>query len=54
MKTTHAGMKVPNGGFGVLVEDLVKALDFFKVLAQEKGVLLGFLEPMKKSIVETL
>lgn len=54
MKTTHAGMKIPNGGFGVLVEDLVKALDLFKVLAQEKGELLGFLEPMKKNIVETL
>jgi hypothetical protein len=48
MKTTHAGMKIPNGGFGVLVENLVKALDLFKVLAQEKGELLGFLEPMKK------
>jgi len=54
MKTTHAGMKIPNGGFGVLVEDLVKALDLFKVLAQEKGELLGFLGPMKKDIVETL
>jgi hemoglobin len=49
MKTTHAGMKISNADFGALVEDLVKALDTFKVPAQEKGELLG---PMKKDIVE--
>jgi hypothetical protein len=43
MKTAHAGMKIPNGGFGVLVEDLVKALELFKVLAQEKRELRVFL-----------
>ncbi len=52
MKTTHAGMKISNGDFGALVEDLVKALDMFKVPAQEKGELLGLLGPMKKDIVE--
>jgi len=52
MKTTHAGMKITNGDFGALVEDLVAALDKFKVLAQEKGELLGLLGPMKKDIVE--
>ena len=52
MKTTHAGMKISNGDFGALVEDLVKALDTFKVPAQEKGELLGLLGPMKKDIVE--
>lgn len=52
MKTTHAGMKISNAEFGALVEDLVKALDTFKVPAQEKSELLGLLGPMKKDIVE--
>jgi hemoglobin len=52
MKTTHAGMKISNRDFGALVDDLVKALDTFKVPAQEKGELLGLLGPMKKDIVE--
>ena len=52
MKTTHAGMKISNADFGALVEDLVKALDTFKVPAREKGELLGLLGPMKKDIVE--
>lgn len=52
MKTTHAGMKIPNGDFVAFVEDLVKALDMFKVPAQEKGELLSLLGPMKKGIVE--
>lgn len=52
MKKTHAGMKISNGGFEALVEDLVKALDMFKVPAQEKGELLSLLGPMKKDFVE--
>jgi hemoglobin len=52
MKTTHAGMRISNADFGALVEDLVKALDTFKVPAGEKGELIGLLAPMKKNIVE--
>lgn len=52
MRTTHAGMKISNRDFGALVEDLVKALDTFKVPEKEKGELLGILGPMKKDIVE--
>jgi hemoglobin len=52
MKTAHADMKISNGDFEALVEDLVKALDTFKVPAQEKEELLGLLGPMKKDIVE--
>jgi hemoglobin len=52
MRTTHAGMKISNGDFGALVEDLVKALDTFKVPEKEKSELLGLLGPMKKDIVE--
>ena len=47
------GREVSWGPWGFLVEDLVKALDMFKVPAQEKGELLGLLGPMKKGIVET-
>ena len=52
MKTTHTGMKISNGDFDALVEDLVKALDTFKVPAREKGELLALLSPMRKDIVE--
>ena len=52
MKTTHPGMKISNGDFGALVEDLVKSLDTFKVPGREKGELLDLLGPMKKDIVE--
>ncbi len=52
MRTTHAGMKISNRDFGALVEDLVKALDTFKVPGKEKAELLGILGPMKKDIVE--
>lgn len=37
MKVAHAGMKVTDGEFGALVEDLVKSLDTFKAPAQEKN-----------------
>jgi hemoglobin len=52
MKTTHAGMKISEGDFNALVQDLVAALDKFNVPAQEKGELLALLGAMKKEIVE--
>ena len=52
MKTTHAGMGIANADFGALVEDLVAALDRFKVPAREKSELLALLGPMKTDIVE--
>ena len=39
-------------GFHALVEDLVGALDKFKVGEKEKNDLLGALGPMKSDIVE--
>jgi hemoglobin len=51
MQTTHKGMKVTDGDFGALVEDLVKSLDKFKVPAKEKGELLGALGGLKPAIV---
>lgn len=52
MKTTHAGMRITDADFDALVEDLVGALDRFKVPAKEKGELMALLGPMKKDIVE--
>ncbi len=52
MKTAHAGMGISGADFNALVEDLVGALDKFKVGEKEKGELLGALGPMKSDIVE--
>ncbi|HZR26264.1 MAG TPA: group 1 truncated hemoglobin [Vicinamibacterales bacterium] len=52
MKTAHMGMGVSGGDFNALVEDLVGALDKFKVPQHEKDQLLGALAPMKTDIVE--
>ena len=52
MKSTHAGMRISNAEFNALVEDLVAALDTFKVPAKEQQELLGLLGPMKSDIVE--
>lgn len=52
MKSAHAGMGVSGGDFNALVEDLVEALDKFKVGEKEKNELLGALGPMKGEIVE--
>jgi hemoglobin len=46
------GMGVSGADFDALVEDLVAALDKFKVGEKEKKELLGALGPMKKDIVE--
>jgi hemoglobin len=52
MKTAHMGMGVTGADFNALVEDLVGALDKFKLGEKEKGDLLGALGPMKTDIVE--
>ena len=52
MKSAHAGMGIGAADFNALVEDLVGALDKFKVGGQEKNELLGALGPMQKDIVE--
>lgn len=51
MKSAHAGMGVQDAQFKALVEDLVGALDKFKVAAADKQALLGVLGPMKSDIV---
>jgi len=51
MKSAHAGMRITASDFDALVEDLVAALDKFKVGGEEKQQLLGVLGPMKSDIV---
>lgn len=52
MKSAHAGMGISTPDFNALVEDLVAALDKFKVAEADKQALLGVLGPMKSDIVE--
>ena len=52
MKMAHDGMGVSGANFGALVEDLVAALDKFKVASKDKDALLGVLGPMQSDIVE--
>lgn len=52
MKSAHQGMGVKEEHFNALVEDLIAALDKFKVPEKEKNELLGLLGPMKGDIVE--
>ena len=52
MKAAHMGMGISGADFGALVEDLVGALDKFKVKEADKNALLGALGPMKSDIVE--
>jgi hemoglobin len=52
MKEAHAGMKVTNGEFNALIEDLVATLNQFKVPKAEQDELLAILGPLKSEIVE--
>lgn len=52
MKEAHQGMGISTADFNALVEDLVGALDKFKVGEKEKGELLAVLGPMNSDIVE--
>jgi hemoglobin len=52
MKEAHRGMRVTEGEFNALVEDLVAALNKFNVPKREQDELLGALGSMKGDIVE--
>ena len=52
MKASHKNMKVTDGEFNALVEDLGAALDKLGVGAQEKQDLVAALGPLKPDIVE--
>ena len=51
MEDSHAGMDLVDDEFTALVEDLVGALDKFKVPPKEKGEILGALGPLKPTMV---
>jgi hemoglobin len=51
MTTSHGGMELVDDEFTALVENLIGALDKFKVPEKEKGELLGALGPLKPQIV---
>jgi hemoglobin len=51
MKTAHAGMDLVEEEWNALVEDLVGALDKFKVPEAEKGEILAALGPLKGEMV---
>jgi truncated hemoglobin YjbI len=51
MKTAHQGLGISDTDFIAFVEDLVKALDDFKVGMTEKNELLGALGGLKGDIV---
>lgn len=51
MPSSHAGMDLVDDEFSALVEDLVAALDKFKVPDREKNEVLGALGPLKPQIV---
>lgn len=52
MKQAHTEMGVTNGEFDALIEDLVAALDNFKVGKGEQGEVLSLLNPLRGEIVE--
>jgi len=52
MKSAHRGMGITAADFNALVEDLVGALDAFKVAKADKDQLLAVLGPMQGAIVE--
>lgn len=52
MKSVHKGQRIDEAAWTALVEDLVAALDHFKVPEREKGELIGALAGMHNDIVE--
>lgn len=52
MKEAHHNMKVTDGEFNALVEDLTASLNVFKVPEREQSELLSALGAMKNDIVE--
>ena len=52
MVTAHKGRAVTSDAFNAVVQDLVAALDKFKVPQKEKTELLGIVATLKPSIVQ--
>lgn len=52
MKQAHVGLYITNAEFDIVVENLVKTLDQYKVPEKEKNELLGLLGPMRADVVQ--
>jgi hemoglobin len=52
MKTSHRGMGIVEQDWQVFLGHVNATLDHFKVPSQEKSEVLGFVESLKKEIVE--
>jgi hemoglobin len=51
MTAAHKGMNLSEAEFNALAEDTVKALDKFKVPAQEKGEVMNMLGGLKGAVI---
>jgi hemoglobin len=52
MKTSHRGMAISEQDWQVFLRHVNATLDHFKVPSQEKSEVLGFVDSLKKEIVE--
>jgi hemoglobin len=52
MKTAHVGMRIDEGDWQVFTDHIAATLDAFKVPAEERAAVLGFVESLKGDIVE--
>jgi hemoglobin len=52
MRDVHRGMHVTNPAFDALVEDLVKAMNTYRIPDADQQELLALLGPMRQDIVE--
>ena len=52
MKTAHAGLKITESDWDVMVKHLIATLDKFKVSQKEKDEVLAAVGPLKADIVE--
>ena len=52
MKTVHAGMRIDEGDWQLFTRHIAATLEAFKVPAEERAAVLGFVESLKGDIVE--
>ena len=52
MKTSHRGMRIDESDWRTFIDHLEATLDSFKVPAEERAAVLGFVDSTKADIVE--
>ena len=52
MKTSHKGMRIDESDWRTFIDHLEATLDSFKVPAEERAAVLGFVDSTKADIVE--